>query len=382
MTGSWFRPPEILELLKSSPTGEIDYSHRAAIIDAERRALRSQLRPDGNDRGLDYPSNGEQRKGGYTQFVPSRYSGFSSTEKASMDFGPTLIQEFQESNPALFATLQTAGGAVFASPKVVDRLEYVGEEKARQEALDAVQIAREEGAEHIFVNSPSPGVLTIFFPRSEVYASHFDYLNAYAEAQRKEYKAILDADPDLLLQIDAPDLAMSKQIANGWGVSFEDALPVHVEAINKAVKGLPKERIRVHYCYGNYVGSHKSDADFDFVLSEIVKLEAGTIVGEAANAHHEGDSLVLEDYVNEHGWPKGLKFAFGVIDVKTQIVETPQTVASRLERPVKVLGAENVLGGTDCGFETFAFFGNVTQAVAEQKLKALVRGAELASERF
>jgi 5-methyltetrahydropteroyltriglutamate--homocysteine methyltransferase len=384
MTGSWYRPPEILQLLSKSPAGEIDYEpNKEVILAAERGAIRSQVHPYGNQVGLTYPSNGEQRKGGYTQYVPNRYRGFSLSEKVAMNIGPALLEEFQESNPALLKAMQDAGAAVFSSPKAVERLEYVGGAKARRETLDAVRLAKEEGAEHIFINSASPGVLTIFFPRnSEIYADHFEYLRAYAAEQKKEYAAILDSDPNVFLQIDAPDLAMSKQIASGWGVSFEEALPVHVNAINEAVRGLPKERIRVHYCYGNYVGSHKSDADFEFVLSQVKRLEVGTIVGEAANAHHEGDGLILQDYVKEYGWPKGLRFAVGVIDVKTPIVETAQTVASRLEKPIRALGAENVLGGTDCGFETFAYFGNVTQPVAEQKLKALVRGAELASERF
>jgi 5-methyltetrahydropteroyltriglutamate--homocysteine methyltransferase len=138
----------------------------------------------------------------------------------------------------------------------------------------------------------------------------------------------------------------------------------------------------VHYCYGNWVGSHRFDADYTRVLPEFLRLKVGTIVGEMANPAHEGDALVLREYVKEHGWPKGLKLAAGVIDVKTPIVETKLTIAGRLQRLASIdkINPNDVLGGTDCGFETFASMGNVPYAVGLQKLEALAGGAALASQ--
>ena len=382
MTGSWFRPQEIAALLAQSPTGELGADHRKAIEDAERTAIREQLHPHGAAHGLDWASNGEQRKAGYTNFLPNRIHGFSKTQKAPMEFSSFIVEEFQESNPALLQVLQSGQGGPFLAPIIESKLEYHGEALAREEAEQAVRLAKEEKAPRIFVPSPSPGVTTIFFPRGGPYNDHREYLFDLAKELRKEYRAILSV-PGVDLQIDAPDLAMGRNTAP-WGKDFYELLPHHVDAINEAIAGLPAERIRVHYCYGNYLASHRNDADFARVLPEVLRLKAGTLVGEAANPRHEGDALVVEEHVKEHGWPKGLHFAVGVIDVKTPFVETPQTIAARLERFARIEGfdPDNLLGGTDCGFQTFLGFDNVTHAVALHKLDSLASGAALASRRL
>jgi 5-methyltetrahydropteroyltriglutamate--homocysteine methyltransferase len=167
-------------------------------------------------------------------------------------------------------------------------------------------------------------------------------------------------------------------------MDFYDALPHHIDAINEAIAGLPRERIRVHYCYGNYLGSHKFDADFYRVLPELLRLKAGTLVGEAANPRHEGDSIIIRKHLKEHSWPSHLKYAVGVIDVKTPFLETPETVAARLHSFASIdgIGPDRILGGTDCGFQTFANFHNVPYAIGLQKLEALARGAEFASSYY
>jgi len=374
MTGSWFRGPEILELVRPDrcPTGEISEEHSSEVEAAEREAVRAQV-----GQGLTWVSNGEQRKAGYTYFLPNRFTGFSKTERASMQPQPTLIQEFLESNPALAHVMSE--GASFSLPKIGSRLVYTGEKLARREAEDALRLGREEGAKRVFVCSPSPGVVTVFFPKGEAYGTHLDYLFDIAKELRKEYRAILAVD-GVDIQLDSPDLAMGKQTAT-WGVDFYDAVHHHVDAINEAVAGLPSERIRVHYCYGNWTGSHRFDADYARILPELLRLKAGTLVGEMANPRHEGDALILRDYLKEHDWPRGMKLAAGVIDVKTPIVEAPETVAMRLGflASLDKLGPERVLGGTDCGFETFAGMGNVPKIVGLQKLKSLSEGAAEAS---
>ena len=380
MTGSWFRTPEIMGLLPQSPTGEISLEHSDVIEAAERRAIRDQVHPRGAELGLNWVSNGEQRKAGYTYYLPNRFDGFSKTERVAMPMKPTLIEEFAESNPQFAQMLASGQMKGFDLPKIESKLSYRGADLARVEAMDAARLAKEEGAERIFVPAPSPGVTTIFFPRGDAYSDHYEYLFDVGKELRKEYEAILSVD-GVDLQLDSPDLAMGKQ-TGVWDVDFYEALPKHVDAINEAVAGLPKERIRVHYCYGNWVGSHRFDADYTRVLPEFLRLKVGTIVGEMANPAHEGDALVLREYVKEHGWPKGLKLAAGVIDVKTPIVETKLTIAGRLQRLASIdkINPNDVLGGTDCGFETFASMGNVPYAVGLQKLEALAGGAALASQ--
>jgi 5-methyltetrahydropteroyltriglutamate--homocysteine methyltransferase len=382
MTGSWFRTPEIVNLLPQSPTGEISLDHRDVIEVAERRAIRDQLHPGGSHRGLNWVSNGEQRKAGYTYYLPNRFEGFSKTERVGMPIPPSFGQELQESNPQ-FAQILTSGQMKgFDLPKIESKLQYRGAELARKEAEDAARLAKQEGAERIFLPAPSPGVTTIFFPIGKAYRDHYEYLFDVGKELRKEYQAILSVD-GVDLQLDAPDLAMGKQ-TGAWGVDFYDAVPQHIDAINEATAGLPKDRIRVHYCFGNWVGSHRFDADYSRVLPEFLRLKVGTIVGEMANPRHEGDALTLQQYLKDHDWPKGLKLAAGVIDVKTPIVETTQTVATRLERlsSIDKINPNDILGGTDCGFETFANSDNVTYQVGLQKLEALANGAALATQKL
>jgi 5-methyltetrahydropteroyltriglutamate--homocysteine methyltransferase len=373
MTGSWFRSPAILELVRpdNCPTGEISEQHSSAVESAEREAVQAQV-----SQGLTWVSNGEQRKAGYTYYLPNRFAGFSKTDRAAMQPAPTLIQEFLESNP-LLAQLMSEGGS-FSLPKIESRLVYTGERLARKESEDALRLAREEGAKRVFVCSTSPGVVTAFFPKGDAYGTHYEYLFDLAKELRKEYQAILGVD-GVDLQLDAPDLAMAKQTAT-WGVDFYEAVHHHIDAINEAIAGLPAERIRVHYCYGNWLGSHSFDADYRKILPELLRLKAGTLVGEMANPRHQGDALILRDYLKENEWPRGMKLAAGVIDVKTPIVESPDTVALRLGflASLDKLGPENLLGGTDCGFETFAGMGNVPKIVGLQKLKSLSDGAALA----
>ena len=385
MTGSWFRPPEIIELLnpEKTPNGEISEEYSSIIQAAERRAIRDQLHPLGSNKGLDWISNGEQRKAGYTFFIPNRFYGFSAKERVTMQFPASLVEEWMESNPSVLQLRQSA--ASFSVPKIESPLQYHGEALARKEAEEALKLAREEGlgqAQRLFINTTSPGVITIFFSRSEAYHNHYDYLFGLAKELRKEYQALLSVD-GIDIQIDAPDLAMGKQTGS-WGVDFYEALPHHVDAINEAISGLPSERIRVHYCYGNWNGSHRFDADYRKVLEQVLRLKAGTIVGEMANPRHQGDALILADYLKEHYWPKNMKLAAGAIDVKSPIVESAETVAARLERLARLdkIGPERLLGGTDCGFETFASMGNVTYQVGLQKLKSLAEGAALLSERL
>ena len=379
MTGSFYRTIEIQQLLLTSPTGEIDESHSAEIDAAERLAISDQLHPNGAKRGLDWVSNGEQRKAGYTTYIPNRFNGFSKTERATQRFGEKFYAELAEANPAIARGLEEA--RTFELPRIVDRLAYTGEGLARREAVEASRLAKELGAKRIFIPAPSPGVITVFYPPGGVYHDHEDYLFSLSKELAKEYRAILSVD-GVDLQIDAPDLAMAKSLQLDWTRDFGKVLPKHVEAINEAIAGLPPDRIRVHYCYGNYVAAHETDPEYGTVLPEILKLKAGTIVGEMANPRHAGDPLIIRKHVEEHGWPSRLKIAAGVIDVKSAFVETPQTVSLKLHSLADIddIGPERVLGGTDCGFETFTGFGNVPKSIALKKLESLARGASLEEE--
>ncbi len=376
MTGSFFRTHEIEEILRKSSTGEIDDNHDHVIRSAESLAISDQLHPLGSKSGLTWVSNGEQRKSGYTTYIPNRFSGFSKKNRVSQQFSEAFYKELMEANPQMAKVIQDS--KVFDLPSIEDKLVYTGEKQSRKEAEDAKKLAKELGAKKIFIPAPSPGVITVFYLPGKAYHDHEDYLFDLSRELAKEYRSILSVE-GVDLQIDAPDLAMAKSLGVDWTEKFFDVLPKHVQAINEAIKGLPTERIRVHYCYGNYSASHLTDPDYSKVLPELLKLKASTIVGEMANARHAGDPLIIRKHVKEYGWPKNLRIAVGVIDVKSPFVETPYAVNQKLHNVSDIddIGEERVLGGTDCGFETFSGMGGVPKNIALHKLKSLAEGAAL-----
>jgi len=379
MTGSFYRTKEIEELLKVSKTGEVDSKNEKAVRSAESLAISDQLHPLGSKAGLTWVSNGEQRKSGYTTYIPNRFSGFSSKDKISQQFSNAFYEELMEANPLMAKIIQDA--KAFDLPVIEDKLVYTGEKYAKKEAEDARSLAKELGSKRIFIPAPSPGVITVFYPHGKAYRDHEDFLFDLSKELAKEYRAILSVD-GVDLQIDSPDLAMAKSLGVDWTKNFLEVLPKHVQAINDAIKGLPANRIRVHYCYGNYSASHLTDPNYAEVLPEILKLKVGTLVGEMANPRHAGDPIIIRKHVKEYGWPKDLKFAAGVIDVKSPFVETPETVNLKLHNVSDIddIGPERVLGGTDCGFETFSGLGSVPKSIALQKLKSLAEGASLDSQ--
>ncbi len=376
MTGSFFRTHEIEELLKVSKTGEINDKNDQIIKSAETLAISAQLHPLGSKRGLTWVSNGEQRKSGYTTYIPNRFSGFSTRNRISQQFSESFYGELMEANPSMGKAIKDS--RVFELPAIEEKLVYTGEKQSKKEAEDAKKLVKELGAKRIFIPSPSPGVITVFYPPGKAYHGHEDYLFDLSKELAREYRSILSVD-GVDLQIDAPDLAMAKSLGVDWTEHFYEVLPQHVQAINEAIKGLPPDRIRVHYCYGNYSASHLTDPDYSRVLPEILKLNVGTIVGEMANPRHAGDPLIIKRHVKEYGWPKNMKFAAGVIDVKSPFVETPESVSQKLHNvsDIDEIGEERVLGGTDCGFETFSGMGGVPKSIALQKLKSLAEGADM-----
>jgi 5-methyltetrahydropteroyltriglutamate--homocysteine methyltransferase len=229
--------------------------------------------------------------------------------------------------------------------------------------------------ESAFMGAISPGQIAFNYP-NQYYDSHESYLEALADALSYEYKAIVGAGFNL--QIDSPDLAMS-QHCRSVGSSLTDwkaHLPVAIEAINKALDGIPKEKVRLHVCWGNYAGPHHHDVPLGEIAGEVVKANVGTIYVEGGNPRHEHEWRVFERLE----LPDDMRVIYGVIDTKTNYVEHPQVVADRLLRVGKVIGGDRLLAGTDCGFDTFIRFSQVDPDVAWLKLKTLAEGAGLASE--
>jgi len=238
-------------------------------------------------------------------------------------------------------------------------------------ALDADGIAANRG----FMTAVSPGQAARFLG-NRYYETHDAYLHALAAALKEEYDAVIAAGFDL--QVDCPDLASgwNNQFAEYSLSQFRDIVRLHLAVLDDAVRDVPPERLRLHLCWGNYAGPHNHDIPLSDILDLVLASRATMISFEAANPRHEHEWRVFA----QTGLPAGKVIIPGVLDSVSNFVEHPRAVADRIVRFARVVGRENVIAGTDCGFATFAGSATVHPSIAWAKLRALAEGARIASE--
>jgi 5-methyltetrahydropteroyltriglutamate--homocysteine methyltransferase len=228
-----------------------------------------------------------------------------------------------------------------------------------------------------FMNAASPGLITAFQPNA-FYPSHEAYLADLVTAMQPEYEAI--AASDFQLQLDCPDLAMSRH--TGYQDATEDQFlriaAANVEALNAATANIAPEKMRMHVCWGNYEGPHDCDIPLERIIDIILRARPATILFEAANPRHEHEWKVWR----EARIPEDKMLAPGLIDTCSNYVEHPELIAQRIERFADIVGIERVIASTDCGFGTFAGYGKLDPAVTWKKLAALRAGADIAGSRL
>lgn len=321
--------------------------------------------------GLDVVSDGEIGKIGYSTYVRERLSGFGGdfTPKPNRDLADH--PEFRR-RMSLYMGAQPFRRVCCIGPVALKDPQAVHRDIANfQAALQAAPAA--EG----FLNAASPGVVASFLPNRH-YPDHASYIEAVAAAMRPEYEAIAAAG--LLLQVDCPDLAMSRH------TGFQDlddeeflrVAAINVEALNAALENVPASQIRVHICWGNYEGPHDHDIALERIMPLVRKVKAGALVFEAANPRHEHEWTVWRDA----RLPDDVVLVPGMLDTSSNYVEHPELIAQRIERYASFAGRERVMAGADCGFGTFAGYAKVDPDIAFKKLRALVAGAEIASRRL
>jgi 5-methyltetrahydropteroyltriglutamate--homocysteine methyltransferase len=244
---------------------------------------------------------------------------------------------------------------------------YTGQ-AALQREIDLLKSAAGSD-EELFLTSTAPASLEVY-RSNQYYASEEDFLVALAEALREEYKAIVDAG--ILLQVDDAWLpALWDRIGIGMGLAaFLRRCAVRVEALNHALRGIPEDRIRYHFCWGSWHGPHAYDLELKHLVDILLSVKAQAYLIEGANARHEHEHAVWETVK----LPAGKILIPGVITHSTDVVEHPELVCQRVLRFVKLLGQENVIAGADCGFG-----GRTHPQIAWAKLRSLVDGAKLAS---
>lgn len=369
--GSLPRSEKVVELLVAR---ENRAALDAAAFDSAMRQAVSDIVQRQVEIGIDIVSDGETSKMSYATYVRDRLSGFSEegstdTPKPHLDVAP-------------FPDLQKKM-ALLTGPRRFKRVSCVGPVKVRdREALkrDLANLRAAAGAAgplDSFMNAASPGVVTSFLPNA-YYPTHDAYVEAVAEAMREEYEAIVDAG--FVLQVDCPDLAMSRH--TGFQAlsetEFLKRAAYHVEALNHALAGVPADMVRIHICWGNYEGPHTHDIDLAKIVDTVLRVKAQAISLEAANPRHEHEWAVWKDL----SLPNDKVLLPGMIDTSTNYVEHPDLVAQRIVRLADVVGRERVIASADCGFGTAAGHGKIDPGVAFLKLRSLVEGAERASKQL
>ena len=360
-TGSLPRPPELLDALQRRDRGEADVERldeqvRAAVADVVRRQA---------DAGVSVVNDGEAGKIGYATYVKERLDGFGG--EAGMAGLPADMAEFPD------YMRRVMGGIDFAMPACVGPVSYRGLDAVRadianlQAALDGADV------EDAFLSAASPGVIAVFL-QNQHYPSHEEYVFALADAMKVEYDEIHRAG--IVLQLDCPDLAMSGHMLGESLDDFRARARVNVEAINHATRDIPPDAMRMHVCWGNYEGPHHHDVALRDIIDIVFEARPAAISFEAANPRHEHEWTVFEDVK----LPEGKVIIPGVLDSTTNFIEHPELVAQRLVRYGKLVGPENVMAGSDCGFATFASFLTVEPDITWAKLHAMAEGAALASK--
>jgi 5-methyltetrahydropteroyltriglutamate--homocysteine methyltransferase len=238
-------------------------------------------------------------------------------------------------------------------------------------ALSGVEVS---GA---FLTAASPGVISLFF-RNDHYPSEEAYLFAIAEAMRHEYRTVTEAGLDL--QIDCPDLAMGRHIqyAELTVAEFRKRAQLHVEALNHALRDIPPEKLRMHLCWGNYEGPHHCDVPLADIIDIAFGARPAAISFEAANPRHAHEWALFERV----RVPEGKVLIPGVIESKSNFIEHPELIAQRIARYARLVGRENVVAGSDCGYGTWVGQAAVDPDVVWAKFAALAEGARIASREF
>jgi 5-methyltetrahydropteroyltriglutamate--homocysteine methyltransferase len=333
----------------------------AALRDAVAEVVQRQLQC-----GLDIVSDGEQGRAMYAAYVKERLTGFDGErrlrqERRNLGDGdfPDFVVPHQTS--AMIPQPACTGPVAWKDPEAVQR------------DIARLRAAAPAGAT-LFMTAASPGVIAHFLP-NEYYPTREAYLEALADAMREEYRAIVGAG--LLLQVDSPDVAMTRvsEFAHLSLPEFKRVVALHVDVLNHALAGLPPERMRLHVCWGNYEGPHHHDVPIREILDDVLRARPAGLSFEGANPRHAHEWKVWRDVT----LPDGKVLVPGVIDTTTTFVEHPELVAERIARYVEVVGRDRVIAGTDCGFGTSAWGRKVPASIVWAKLRSLVEGARLAS---
>ena len=367
-TGSLPRPDDLVTMLYAKEKGELQNqaAFEARVRTATAEVVRKQL-----ECGVDVVNDGEVSKIGYSTYVKDRLTGFEG--EASPLVAADLL-EFRDYGRRVFRDTPIES---MRRPACTGPIVYKNKEALQKDIENFKAALQGVAPEETFLSAASPGVISLFL-KNQYYANHEAYLAALADAMKEEYNAIHQAG--FLLQVDCPDLAMGRhiQFAEASLEEFRKKAELHVEALNHALADIPPERMRLHLCWGNYEGPHHRDVPLRDIIDIVLKTRPAAISFEAANPRHAHEWKVFQEFT----LPAGKVLIPGVLDSTTNYIEHPELVAERICRFAEVVGRENVIAGTDCGFSTFAGFTAVDPQITWAKVQAMAEGARLASHQL
>jgi 5-methyltetrahydropteroyltriglutamate--homocysteine methyltransferase len=362
-TGSLPRPPALAEALeRRDRTGEADGDLGGAVAEAVLDVVRRQA-----EAGVDLVNDGEASKIGYSTYVAQRLEGFGG-ESRSVGRSPEA-EEFPEYVRSL------GGGPAAATPACIGPVAYRDPDAVRTDIANLKAALERAGIQDAFMSAASPGVISHFL-ENQHYPTHEAYVFALADAMKAEYDEIHAAG--IVLQLDCPDLAASRHRYGESLDEFRRRAALHIEALNHATRDIPPDAMRLHLCWGNYEGPHNHDVPLADIIDLALGARPAALSFEGANPRHGHEWTVFE----EVGLPDGKILIPGVLDSTTNYVEHPELVAQRLVRYAELVGRENVIAGSDCGFATFATMLTVHPTITWAKLRAMADGARIASARL
>jgi 5-methyltetrahydropteroyltriglutamate--homocysteine methyltransferase len=375
-TGSLPRPEALTELYIERGQGKpVD---REALARAGSAAVRAIIRKQA-DAGIDIGNNGEQPRDSFFLYLRERMTGFGGhwerPTRADVDRYPSFRKRWMQQ-----ASNENKVSGVWAVPKAIGEVTYVDKEAIDSECRDLNAALAEQPGVFLetFMSSPSPGIVASAL-KNEYYDSLEAYLRALGKALRIEYEAIVEHG--FILQIDAPDLALERHVTykDEPLSKFQAFVEMVVSVINEALENVPRDRVRLHVCWGNSESPHDSDVALADILPILLTANVGGLVLPFANPRHAHEFKCFAG----HRLADDQILVAGVIDTLTNFVEHPEVVADRLERVAAVVGdPTRVLAGTDCGFDTSAGWGRVAEDVVWAKLRSLRAGADLATARL
>ena len=367
-TGSLPRPDDLISMMYAKEGGvPVDAVALAARVrEAVAEVVNRQV-----GAGIDLVNDGEMSKPSYATYIKDRLHGFGGT-------GNTFVYQDLAEFPRLAQRVfGDPGRARRKTPACNAPISVRDAEAAHTDTENLEAAIAGTKATEAFMSAASPGVVSLFF-RNDHYKDHEVYLQAIAEAMRDEYETVAKAG--IVLQIDCPDLGMGRHIQYA-GLSLEEfrkRARMHVEALNQALRNIPSEQLRMHLCWGNYEGPHHCDVPLADIIDIVFLAKPHALSLEAANPRHAHEWALFESVK----LPEGKVLIPGVIESKSNFIEHPELIAQRIARYANLVGRENVIAGSDCGYGTWVGQAAVDPDVVWAKFGALAEGARIASRQF